>query len=226
MREEGPAGMQTVRKTETVYVIDDDAAMRRSIERLIQSVGLRVKTFESAYAFLDEFDPEGIGCLVLDLRMPEMNGVQLQDVLNRRGVLLPVIMVSAFGNVPTVVRAMKNGATDFIEKPFEPEQLLERVYEALQRAKQMHQRRHTQTRTAQLIARLTTREREVLDLLAGGRTAKQIALDLGLSPKTVHTHRAQVFKKLEAESVVELARIATAADALENSEDRLSTVEG
>ena len=193
----------------TVFVVDDDKAVRDSLAWLIESVSLPVRTFDSGRAFLDELDrADGrlSGALIVDVRLPEMSGLDLQDTLARRGVDLPVIVITGHGDVPVAVRAMKTGAFDFIEKPFSDQMLLDRVREAMERHNQ-HRRMADQLdelRARQ--ARLSTRERQVMDLVVQGKLNKQIAAELDLSPKTVEVHRSHVMTKMEAGSLAELVR--------------------
>jgi len=194
----------------TVFVVDDDKALRASLRRLMTSVGYQVETYASAQEFLDGFDPDKPGCLVLDIRMPGMSGLDLQQALVRKGLRIPIIIISAHANVEQAVRAMKGGALDLIRKPYKAQTLLERIKRALEldvRNRQVELERAT---AADLLATLTPREREVLDLLVGGLTSKQIAFKLGLSRKTVDVHRGHIVAKLQVDSVVELVRLADA----------------
>jgi len=191
----------------TVYVVDDDQAIRDSLTWLLESANLPVRTMSSCQEFLEEYD-DGPGCLILDIRMPGMTGLELQEELNRQGTTLPVIIITGHGDVPVAVRAMKAGAFDFVEKPFSDDLLLDRVHAAIEldadiRGKQAH---HSEI--AQRIERLTPREREVMDLVVSGLINKQIAAQLSVSPKTVEVHRAHVMQKMEASSVAELVRMA------------------
>lgn len=190
----------------TVFIVDDEAAVAESLRWLIESVGLRVETFSAASEFLARYRPERAGCLVLDVRMPEMSGLELQDRLNVRGVSLPIIFVTGHGGVQTAVRALKGGALDFIEKPFDDQRMLDLVHKAL--ALDAETRRHTavQAGAAARYASLSAREREVLDLLIEGQTNKAIARSLGLSAKTVETYRANVMQKMAAPTVPHLVR--------------------
>lgn len=198
----------------TVYVIDDDQAVRDSLVWLLESVGLTVSTYSSATAFIEDRVRNGqtlAGCAVVDIRLPGMSGLDLQDALSKSGIELPVIIITGHGDVPVAVRAMKAGAVDFIEKPFNDQLLLDRVREALERDQQ---RQHKVTERQQVqgrLARLTPRERQVMDLVIQGKLNKQIAAQLNLSPKTVEVHRAHVMDKMEAGSLAELVRITLAA---------------
>jgi two-component system response regulator FixJ len=191
----------------TVFVVDDDRAMRESLSWLLDSVGLRVRSYATAAEFLAEHDPAQPGCLVLDVRMPGMSGLDLQAELARRGVELPTIVITGHAEVSMAVRAVKAGAIDFIEKPFSDQLLLDRVRQALEidlEAREVRRRREDARRR---LATLTTREREVLNLVVAGKANKEIASALGVSPKTVEVHRAHVMSKMCADSLAELIRI-------------------
>ena len=192
----------------TVFVVDDDAAMRDSLRWLLQSIGLAVESYASAEEFLGRYAEDQPGCLVLDVRMPGMSGLTLQETLVARGVTLPVIVITGYGEVPTAVRALKAGALDFIEKPFNDDVLLERVRQALDKDRTARAARSKQTEARARFAQLTAREREVMELVTAGKANKVIAAELGLSPKTVEVHRANVMRKMEADSVAELVRLA------------------
>jgi FixJ family two-component response regulator len=192
---------------QVVFVVDDDAAVRDSLRWLMDSVGLRVEPFASGEAFLDAITPAREGCVLLDLRMPGLSGLEVHAQLRERGVELPVIVVSGHGDVPMAVRALKSGVADFIEKPFKDQELLDCVQQALRRdAKQRLQR----MRRDELMARyltLTPRELDVLRLVVDGQANKAIGATLGISQKTVETHRARVMDKMAAGSVSELVRM-------------------
>ena len=191
----------------TVFVVDDDAAMRESLRFLVESVGLDVETFERAEDFLARYDPELPGCLILDVRMPEVSGLELQERLAEYGSGLPIIMVTGYGDVPMAVRAMRNGAVDFIEKPFSDQHLIDRVQEAIARDRLRRTERKGRESVARRVSTLSAREREVLDLVVTGKANKVIAHELGLSPKTVEAHRARLMKKLNVSSVAELVQL-------------------
>jgi FixJ family two-component response regulator len=191
----------------TVFVVDDDQAMRSSLQRLMESVGLPVKTWASAEAFLEGYDPASPGCLILDIRMPGMTGLELQEKLALDRVRIPAIIISAHGDVEKVVRAMKSGAVDFIKKPYKGKVLLARIREALELDARQRRDEAERADIAAHVARLTPREREVMAHLAAGRSAKQIAFDMGLSRKTVDVHRGHIMMKMQADSLVELARM-------------------
>lgn len=198
----------------TVYVVDDDEAVRQSLARLFSSVHLPVETFDSAVSFLMRSDPNRGGCLVLDLRMPGMDGLQLQARLAELGNHIPVIMISAHGEIETAVQAMKAGAIEFLRKPYDPKYLVERVREALSLNTRIRARDAHRATVERLRARLTPREIEVLERIVAGRSAKEIALELGLSRKTVDIHRAHILTKMQVESVVELMNLLNPPDAV------------
>lgn len=191
----------------TVFIVDDDQEVREALELLMQSVGLASETFSSAQEFLDGFDPERPGCLVLDIRMKGMSGLDLQDRLAQEPLRPPVIIITGHGDVPMAVRAVKAGALDFIEKPFNDQLLLDAVHRAIEQdAERRGQVSHLADIRARL-ARLTPREREILDLVVGGRRNKVIAIDLGISQSTVEAHRAKVMEKMEAATLSDLMRM-------------------
>jgi two-component system, LuxR family, response regulator FixJ len=197
----------------TVFVVDDDPAMRDSLRWLLESVGLRVQTYATAAEFLAGRDPAAPGCLVLDVRMPGMSGLDLQEELQRRRTDLPTIVVTGHAEVPMAVRAVKAGAIDFIEKPFSDQLLLDRVRQALETDRQERETRARREEARRRVGHLTPREREVLDLVVAGRANKEIASVLGLSPKTVEVHRARVMEKMEVDSLADLIRVALQASA-------------
>jgi FixJ family two-component response regulator len=196
-----------------VFVVDDDPAMRDSLRWLIESTGLQVETFADAQTFLARIRPELPGCLVLDVRMPGMSGLDLQAELTRRGIGLPTIVVTGHAEVPMAVRAVKAGAIDFIEKPFSDQLLLDRVRQGIEMDRQERDGRARRAEILRRMSLLTHREREVLDLVVGGKANKEIAATLHLSPKTVEVHRAHVMEKMQASSVAELVRLALVAQA-------------
>jgi len=195
-----------------VYVVDDEPAIRDSLALLLRSVGLATRTFESAQAFLDAFRPEPGACLLADVRMPGMSGLELQERLHARGLKVPVIVLTGHGDIAMAVRAMKAGAADFIEKPYNDQVLIDAVHRALaaSRAPQSAPAADRAGIEARL-ATLSPREREVMQLVIEGKPNKVIATRLGLSTRTVEVHRAKVMEKMEARSLAELVRMALAA---------------
>ncbi len=192
----------------TVFILDDDPTTRASLRRLIESAGLRAETHETAQEFLDTDNVGKPGCVLVYVRMPGINGMELQRKLAARTSGLPVIIITGCGDVSTAVQAMKDGAFDFIEKPFADAVLLDRIRQAIDLDARNH-RNHTQyTDIVASLARLTPREREVMDLVVAGYSNKQIAAILGISQKTVEIHRANVMRKTEAGSVAALVRMA------------------
>lgn len=194
----------------TVFVVDDDQAMRNSLKWLIESIGVPVETYATADAFLERFSPERNGCLVLDVRMPGMSGLDLQNHLNRRGFAIPVIIITGHGDIPMAVRALKAGALDFIEKPFNDEALLDSIRIALSQGEVQRQSQHQQSVITARLAGLTPREHEVMEMVTQGLANKEIARHLGVSVKTVEAHRARVMEKMEASSLAELVRMVLA----------------
>lgn len=196
-----------------LFVVDDDAAMRRSLAYLFDSAGWRVATFESAHDFLDRYDGHVPGCLVLDVRMPLMSGLELQQTLKDHGIRLPIIFLTGHGDLAMAVRAMKTGACDFIEKPCKDQVLLDAVTRAVQHSIE-ECRISTQTRTAQTaLATLTARERQVAELMAAGKPNKIIARELSISDKTVQVHRHNTMEKLGVHSAAEITHLLMAAKA-------------
>ncbi|MGZ5853880.1 MAG: response regulator FixJ [Xanthobacteraceae bacterium] len=194
-----------------VVIVDDDAAVRDSMRSLMESAGYLVKDYPSARAFLKEPVPPG-GCLVTDIRMPEMDGLELQEEIAKRGIDLPVVIMTGHGDVPLAVRAMKAGAMDFVEKPFDDEAMLASVQRALLVGHQERARLAEAKAAQELIALLTPRERNVLEKLVAGRSNKVAAYELGISPRTIEIHRANIMDKMHARSLSEVVRIALAAD--------------
>ncbi|MBT8438554.1 MAG: response regulator transcription factor [Gammaproteobacteria bacterium] len=194
-------------KQSTVYIVDDDDAMRESLTWLIESVGLNVETYASADEFLESYYPGRPGCVLLDVRMPGMSGLELQGHLQKQQVTVPVIMITGHGDVPMAVRAMKSGAIDFIEKPFNDEQLLESIRNALAIDDTRRDQQSFKAEVASRLAQLTPRESEVMDMVTAGKSNKEIANSLGVSAKTVEAHRAKVMEKMEAGSLAELVRL-------------------
>jgi FixJ family two-component response regulator len=194
-----------------VYVVDDDLSVRVAMERLLKSVGLTVKTFASAWEFLDQATPEWSGCLIIDLRMPGMGGLDLQDQLSARQVSLPVIFLTGYGTVPASVRAMKTGAVDFLEKPVDDQTLLDAVHKALEKDRGAKRNQAEMQALQKRLAILTPREYEVLTFIISGRLNKQAAAELGTTEKTIKVHRARIMEKLQCASLAELVRLAEKA---------------
>ena len=194
--------------THLVYVVDDDAAARESLRFLLESVGLTVLDFGTPRAFLEFRRPTVPSCLVLDVRMPEMTGIELLEVLRQGGSTMPVVMFTAFGDVPTTVRAFKAGAVDLVEKPSSGTQIIEAVQSGLRADEARRSAAHARQELLDRVGTLSSRERQVLVLLVRGSPNKVIAAELGISVKTVEIHRARVMEKMQASSLAELVRLA------------------
>ena len=190
----------------TLFVVDDDQDIRRAICRLAQADGLAAEDYPSASAFLDDYDPQRPGCIVLDIRMPGMSGLELQQALHRLGPSPPIIFVSAHGDIPLAMQTVRDGAIDFIPKPFHASALLQRVHEAMALDRDNRCKRTVAAEVQTRWITLTDREREISLLLAAGETAKHIALRLGICPKTVDNHQTRVFAKMNVENSTQLAR--------------------
>jgi RNA polymerase sigma factor (sigma-70 family) len=193
--------------TPTVYIVDDDDAVRSSLRLLMKSVGLAAQTAASAQDFLATFNADNPGCLVLDVRMPGMSGLELQQQLNLRGAMIPVIFITGHGDIPMAVEAMQHGAFDFLPKPFRDQDLIDRVQRALERDAENRSKTHQKDQIRARFDSLTPREREVLELVTQGKANKVMAGDLGVSQRTVEIHRARVMEKMEARSLAELVRM-------------------
>jgi FixJ family two-component response regulator len=196
-------------KTPRVYVVDDDPELRESLTMMIESMGLNVDAYSSAEAFLDAYQESSDSpvCMVLDVRMPGLSGLGLQQMLAADQSNIPIIMISGCADIPMAVKAMRAGALDFLEKPISSQTLSTRIREAIDRCVRQQRDSHRKTELARHVDRLSTRQREVLDLLVAGERSKQIARQLGIGEKTVAKHRASVLEKLEVDSVVELVRL-------------------
>jgi FixJ family two-component response regulator len=190
-----------------VHIVDDDEALRDSLKWLVESRGLKVELYPSAEAFLRAFDTGFCGCMVLDVRMPGMNGLELYEKLQARNSTLPVIFITGHGDVPMAVSALKKGAADFIEKPFDDQDMLGLIESCMKQDRALAAKRAERASAAQRLASLTQRESEVLGLIVAGRLNKQIADDLGISIKTVEVHRSRVMEKMGADSVAELVQL-------------------
>ncbi|HZR84570.1 MAG TPA: response regulator [Candidatus Binatia bacterium] len=195
----------------TVFVVDDNVGMRRSLSALMKSAGLPVETYASGEEFLERYDPARTGCLLLDIRLHASSGLDLQDELRRRRSMLPVIIVTGHGSVPTSVRALKAGALDFLQKPVPPKLLLERIRAAIESDKKARARAAERSAVAARLARLTRREHEVMELMIIGKTSREIAATLRLSPRTVEGHRRMVFLKMGVSSASQLVRVVLSA---------------
>lgn len=191
-----------------VFVIDDDAAVRDSLRYLIESVGLCAETYASAIEFLDICTPELAGCILADVRMPGMSGLELQERLVARGIQTPTILITGHGDVSMAVRAMKAGVMDFIEKPFSDQVLLDQIHLALERDEKNRQERARQVHLRERFSLLSPREKTVMDKVVAGKSNKTIAAELGLSQKTVEVHRAHVMAKVKADSLAQLVHLA------------------
>lgn len=193
----------------TVFVVEDDPAVRKSMALLLGSVHLPVELFASADEFLERYRDGEPGCLLLDVRLPGMGGLELQQELADRNIHLPVVIVTGHADVAMAIRAMKAGAVDFIEKPFSDQTLLDCIHRALQKGSKIGEQDSRNREIARLIARLTPREREVMEKVVAGNSNKMIAAQLSVSQKTVEAHRANVMKKMRAQSVADLVRVVT-----------------
>jgi two-component system, LuxR family, response regulator FixJ len=191
----------------TVFIVDDDDAVRGSLRLLLKSVGLAAATLSSAQDFLATYDPQQPGCLILDVRMPGMSGLELQQVLNLRGAIIPVIFITGHGDIPMAVEAMQQGAFDFLQKPFRDQDLIDRIQRALAKDQTGRAELQERSRIKQRLETLTAREREVLELVTSGKPNKIMAADLGVSQRTVEIHRARVMEKMGASSLAQLVRM-------------------
>ena len=191
----------------TIYVVDDDDGMRRALTLLLGTVGFDTRAYARPSEFLAHLKPDEPGCLVLDIRMPEMSGLELQQQLNQTGCMLPVIFITGHGDVPMAVQAMKAGAFEFIQKPFREQDLLDKVNHALRHDAENRQDLARRAEVLKRLETLTPRERQVMDLVVEGGANKVIAIDLGLSERTVEIHRAKVMEKMGARSVAHLVKL-------------------
>jgi len=199
--------MKQQQRAPTVFIVDDDEAVRNSLRLLVKSIGLNATVLGSAQEFLASYDPMQPGCLVLDVRMPGMSGLELQQQLNLRGAVIPVIFITGHGDIPMAVEAMQQGAFDFLQKPFRDQDLIDRVQKALERDRKNRADLGERRRIRERRDSLTPREREVLALVTSGKANKVMAADLGLSQRTVEIHRARVMEKMGASSLAQLVRM-------------------
>ncbi len=195
------------RRNATVYIVDDDQAIRHAMELLMRSVGLEHEIYHSGDDFLSQYSTDQAGCLVLDIRMPGLGGLELQQKLLDLDSTLPIIFITGHGDVPMAVEAMQKGAVDFIQKPFRDQELLDRIREALKTDQERRSAREEQAEVASRLEKLTRREREVMDLVVTGKPNKVIAYELGVSQRTVEIHRARVMEKMKARSLADLVRM-------------------
>lgn len=194
-------------RPQTVFIVDDDEGVRDGLGLLLETVGQSCQSFSDALEFLDHYNPEMGGCLVLDIRMPRMTGLDLQKLINQKGWTIPIIFITGHGDIPMAVEAMRRGALDFIRKPFREQKLLDRINEALNVDADKRRELMSSNAVRDRIATMTEREREVFDLVAQGEMNKVIGASLGISERTVEVHRAQVMKKLDVKTLAQLVRI-------------------
>ena len=200
--------MTNTQATSTIYIVDDDEAVRDSLRWLLEAHGYRVKSFSGAEEFLQAYDPDQVGVLIVDVRMPGMSGLELQEILIARQAPLPIVFITGHGDVPMAVSTMKKGAVDFLEKPFNEADLREIVARMLQDAHDRVSQARAKRDQEAVLSRLTAREQQVLERIVAGRLNKQIAGDLNISIKTVEAHRANIMEKLEVTTVADLMKIA------------------
>jgi len=198
-------------ENDTVFLIDDDPGIRDSLSLLLSLKGVRTQPFANAESFIETYRPEWTGCVLTDLRMPGMTGLELQSMLRERGVQVPVVVLTAHGDVATARTALKSGAFDFLEKPVDDTMLLDVLRNALRADRERRLAATTRSTTDQRLERLTEREREILALIAAGHQNRDIAAQLGISPRTVEVHKARIMEKLECRSLAELIRVNLAA---------------
>ena len=192
----------------TVFIIDDDRGMRQAIQDLVESVGLRAESFANSQEFLNKGQPPGPSCLVLDVRLPQMSGLDFQSLLAATGIRIPIIFITAHGDIPMSVRALKSGAVEFLTKPFRDQDLLDGIQQALQRDRVTREQQAELLHVQERYEALTGREREVMTLVVSGLLNKQIASEIGASEATVKIHRGNLMQKMEAGSLIELVRMA------------------
>jgi two-component system response regulator FixJ len=190
-----------------IYVVDDDDGMRRALDTLLSTVGYKTAVYSRPSEFLSQFKPEAHSCLVLDIRMPEMSGLEVQQQLNRRGSMLPVIFITGHGDVPMAVQAMREGAFEFLQKPFRDQDLLDRINHALKQDADNRTNAARRSEVQHRLDSLTPREKQVMNFIVDGSANKVVAIDLGLSERTVEIHRAKVMEKMGARSVAHLVKL-------------------
>jgi FixJ family two-component response regulator len=205
----------------TVFIVDDDASVRKALTRSFENEGFNVKAFASAQEFLDQAPSNGPGCLVLDVRLPDLNGLDLQAKLNARNITTPIVFITGHGDVPGSVKAMKAGAMDFLTKPFKFSTLLEVIQEAIKKDARLRASRQEKAELQSRLKSLTPREREVLGLIIKGRLNKQIADELGAAEKTIKIHRGRVMQKMNVKSVAELVH---AVERLNSEGEQIQTL--
>ena len=193
---------------QTVFIVDDDEPVRSALQLLMKSVGHEARTFATGDEFLAACDSGLSGCLVLDIRMPGMSGLELQERLNKRGIHIPIIFITGHGDVPMAVQAMKQGAMEFLQKPFREQDLVDRVKEALEWDENTHELRLQRMEIEQRVNNLTPRESQIMKMIVQGKASKVIAIDLSVSHRTVDTHRTRIMQKMRASSLAELVQIA------------------
>jgi FixJ family two-component response regulator len=191
-----------------VYVVDDDPSLRKALERLLRSAGHDAKTFGSALEFLDFSHPDAPGCLILDIKMPKLSGLELQERLAAKGISFPIVFITGHGTVPTSVRAFKAGAMDFLQKPFKDSELLDAVCRGIEKHRRLRQEQNEIKGLRARLDTLTPREREVFTLVVSGMLNKQVAFELGTAEKTIKVHRARIMEKMGARSFADLVRFA------------------
>ncbi len=203
----------------TVFVVDDDPALRESLELLARSAGLPAKSYPTAAEFLRAYDANQAGCVLADIRMPGMSGLELQEVLAEKGMPIPVIILTGHADVSAAVRAMKHGAVDFVEKPFEPDALVAAIEQAIGKDRAARATARRDSEVAGRIASLTPREREVMDMVTAGKANKVIAFELSISERTVELHRSRIMKKMGVHSAAELVRLVLPREGLPVSDE-------
>ena len=191
----------------TIFIVDDDEAVRDSLEMLVKSVGLSARTFAHGQAFLDQYEPAKTGCLVLDIRMPVMGGLELQQELRNRASCLPIVFITGHGDIPMAVKAVKEGAVDFISKPFREQELLDCIQRAIREQEEEQDRNLAKSNIVTNLAKLSPRETEVMNMVIEGTANKVIAMDLNLSERTVEVHRSHVMEKMQTRSLAKLVQM-------------------